>query len=435
MNIRKAALILFTLMFVGCVAAAIHSSRPAHEVIETAVHTTQDPSIQAATKLPKYDSREKNLLTPIKKQGPTETCWAFSANGAIEAALKKSGKGTYDLSEDNLIFGVSYKTGYDVGGNQNRAVSYLASGKGPVTEDQDPFDGSMSRNAKPAYILTDALYLKNDKAILKEAIVKYGAIACGAYVPTGGEGKYLNTKTLGYYCPDIHTPSHNVDIVGWDDTYKKENFTMEPPTDGAWIVRNSYGENWADHGYYYVSYNDTAIGTEAVAYAGFTSPNTYSAIYQNDPAGQTAHRGFKDSQAWMANVYSKQESKSKLDAVGFYTRGDNTSYSIYIADNYTSPDDLKRGRELKSGTIDQAGYHTVNLNQPETLNGSTFAIIVKLNTPGEPFPIATEEPTEKTQGVTANKGESFVSHTGSSWTDFADSVKGGNVCLKGYVKR
>lgn len=37
--------------------------------------------------------------------------------------------------------------------------------------------------------------------------------------------------------------NHAVTIVGWDDSYSKENFNAEhqPPADGAWIVKNSWG--------------------------------------------------------------------------------------------------------------------------------------------------------------------------------------------------
>jgi aminopeptidase C len=38
-------------------------------------------------------------ITPVKAQGSSGTCWAFSGVGLIEAELIRTGKGTYDLSE------------------------------------------------------------------------------------------------------------------------------------------------------------------------------------------------------------------------------------------------------------------------------------------------------------------------------------------------
>jgi C1A family cysteine protease len=55
--------------------------------------------------------------------------------------------------------------------------------------------------------------------------------------------------------------NHGVSIVGWDDSFSRENFPVsnQPDGDGAWIVRNSWGPGWGDGGYFYMSY-DTSLG-------------------------------------------------------------------------------------------------------------------------------------------------------------------------------
>ena len=73
---------------------------------------------------------------------------------------------------------------------------------------------------------------------------------------------YINTETYAQY---TDTPligvNHAVTIVGWDDHYSAKNFLKDkqPPADGAWIVRNSWGEKYGVDGYFYLSYYDQTI--------------------------------------------------------------------------------------------------------------------------------------------------------------------------------
>ena len=69
---------------------------------------------------------------------------------------------------------------------------------------------------------------------------------------------------------------HAIAIIGWDDTYSKENFGKvnengdrvegTPVHDGAYIALNSYGKDWsgsdAKNGVYYISYDEYGIESE-----------------------------------------------------------------------------------------------------------------------------------------------------------------------------
>lgn len=47
--------------------------------------------------------------------------------------------------------------------------------------------------------------------------------------------------------------------VGWDDNYSKDNFIKKPTQDGAWLVKNSWGTNNVENGFYWISYEDKSL--------------------------------------------------------------------------------------------------------------------------------------------------------------------------------
>ena len=89
--------------------------------------------------------------------------------------------------------------------------------------------------------------------------------------------EYYNEETYAQYNPDGMTPNHKVTVVGWDDNYPAENFSITPPGDGAWIIKNSWSDAWGDEGYFYLSYYDTTISE----FDGFLTDVENSAGYRD----------------------------------------------------------------------------------------------------------------------------------------------------------
>ena len=222
-------------------------------------------------------------------------------------------------------------------------------------------------------------------------------------------------------------------IVGWDDNYPKENFNIDLEGDGAFICVNSWGPEFSDGGYFYVSYYDTNIGIHNILYTGVDAPDNYGHIYQSDLCGWVGQLGYNKESAYFANVY-EAAGREDLEAVGFYATGQDTRYQVYVSQNVGDPADLSDRTLVAEGNFENAGFYTVRLEEPvELAAGSRFAVIVKITTPGGLRPIAIEyNSEEKTAKVDISDGEGYISLRGTAW-ERAEEQYGCNLCLKAYT--
>ena len=136
-----------------------------------------------------YNLVDENLTTPVKDQKTSSNCWAFAALGALESCLLKATGVEYDLSEENMKnlieiysdYGWNFKT--NEGGRHDMAIAYLVSLLGPVYEYQNLFDvkSVLSPVLNPLFHIQNIVFLKRDNFTdnnaIKEAILKYGAVA------------------------------------------------------------------------------------------------------------------------------------------------------------------------------------------------------------------------------------------------------------------
>lgn len=385
-----------------------------------------------------YDLRTLNLVTPVDDQGINGACWAFASTASLESYLLEKGYGSYNFSENNVVTGGSSPSYYEIGGNRDMAAAYYARWAGPVLQSTDPDSLSTIVNRgsyTPAMHVQDVIYLKDrktslDNAELKNQIMTYGAVDSSLYY----DDYYYNDSSYSYYDPytsDRADANHDIAIVGWDDNYPKEKFLDQPAGNGAFICKNSWGNDWGDNGYFYVSYYDGVIGTDLTSFTAEKSSN-YNHIYQYDKNGLIEEFPANSNQVWFANVFQSSSSAESLSAVGTYFDYENTYYEVYYS---TGSDGLNNLTKIKSGTMDKGGYRTIKLDSPVNLKiGEKYTVAVKLISPGytADFPIETND---YTLGITvdAARGRSFVSEDGVNWEDVNIYNVNKNVALKAFT--
>lgn len=389
--------------------------------------------------LPKsYDLRDYGKISPIRDQGTNGTCWAFASLAAVESTLLPRTEAI--LSPDHMSRCEIYGTGIVNGGYSTIGIAYLASWLGPVFEKDDPYgDGVTTDGLESEYHLEEAIIIENkDVDVIKGAIFRYGAVESSMYMYqsyTTGTSEYYDAKNHAYYYDGENETNHDILIVGWDDEYSKNNFTKTPDGDGAFICKNSWGENFGDKGYFYISYFDTRVCSKAIVYSKVSDKNNFDKIYQSDLLGWIGQLGFDSDEAYFANVYTAGAGE-ELDAVSFYATGEDTEFEVYLVQNYKNEDSFANKQFVTSGSMKYSGYYTVRLPEAIRLSDNDrFAVVVKIKSAGNEYPIAVEVASDDhNMQFDISDGEGYISRYGEVWHCVEDTQEC-NLCLKAFTNK
>jgi len=335
-----------------------------------------------------FDLRAFNATTPVKDQGSNGACWAFGTTAALESAFKIATGIDLDISEDNIQnSGLRYsfygKPSNTEGGKLIGGLGYVLSWLGIVNSEYDTYDelGKISQIlfTPDSYHFTDAMFVNtNNRNAIKEALLKYGALTIhinGA----NPNNLYYNSTTYGLYCNNASLGNHFVTIVGWNDTYSRNNFNINPDVDGAWICKNSWGTGWGDNGYFYLSYADAPYSDAAAVAYIIKNTDMYNKVYQYDiPAINDFITYTAVNTLSYANTY-ESVGNDLIGAVGTYFYEAGTSYTIKIKVN----GNLVFSQNGKSYYY---GYQTIKLNNAVAINeGDKFSIEIEVDTNKVPY--------------------------------------------------
>ena len=402
-----------------------------------------DPD-EMAKNMPKYDSRDFNIVTKVQDQSPYNICWSYSSIAAVETALLRQGLATdnnaLNLNEKNVAYSVSNRDNdplnntfesafsglsWDNGGTSGYLPTILTQWRGLV-EDK-PENNSYTGYEKNLYKLKNAirLGLSSDDVtteMMKRAVAKYGAVDITVLAPPYIITKYMNNNAF-------EGTNHAVTIVGWDDTISKEKFVDTPQNDGAWIVKNSWGTRAHENGYLYMSYE--SYYAAPIVYE-MTTNNTWDNNYFYD-AGITMSNTYQpdagQNYVAMANVFevkkSTQTKKELLKSINVELKGRDVTCEVGIYTGLNSLAANPTSGNLVATTSQKFaynGYFTLDLDTPVELEaGSYFSVVVKVSNPTNDANIACEREYNSTYDYTYDYRSSTKSwhrtktdHTGST---------------------
>ncbi len=384
-----------------------------------------------------YDLRDRQRAPKIKNQGPFGTCWAFAALSAMESALLPEEE--WELSPDHMTLQNGFVRRQAEGGEYTMGMAYLAAWQGPVNEKDDPYgDGVSEKGLKPVKHVQEIQLLDGkDFEKIKESVFLYGGVQTAIYSAlenANAHSPYYNSKTYAYCYAGAEKPNHEIMIIGWDDTFPKENFNLEVEDDGAFLCQNSWGEEFGDQGVFYVSYYDVNIGSHGVIYTGIEETDNYDQIYQSDLCGWVGQLGYNKESVYGANVYTARSAET-LQAAGFYATGKETSYELYVVNHFENTDSLTDRVKVASGVLANPGFYTIKFEKEcQVEQGEKFAVVLQVTTPGSVHPLAIEYAAdEMTAGVDLSDGQGYISSGGKKW-ESAEDKQDCNLCLKVYTR-
>ena len=238
------------------------------------------------------DWRDKGVVSAVKRQGKCGSCYTFSTTGAIEShhAIQFGNWRTPELSEQQILdCGTDFDNHGCNGGLPSHAFEYIHYAGGLSREFSYPyraeatgdkskcaFDVVANATSVGARTIGSFNITENDEESIREIVANIGPVAVAFQVVDD-----FRLYKKGIYSSDkckqgTMDVNHAVLIVG----YGQAPETGKP----YWIVKNSWGDNWGEEGYFRIARGKNMCGIAVCAsypllekYVSDETPKTYIA--------------------------------------------------------------------------------------------------------------------------------------------------------------
>ncbi len=412
-----------TLIGFSAVKTPFSARAAANETVGNSFYASAEQIIN----LSRFDPRDE--LTPVKDQGDTNLCWAYSAINASEASILKNKIGNKDslrLNPKALAYRKYVRKADPLGNTANyyknaddwtarpghieQTTALLSMWQGPIGGDKpaaDVWENSLYR-FESANLISSGKDGEARISEIKRAIAEYGAVTASCYYD-GGTKQYYNDAGVKNGVP------HAITLVGWDDDIDKSLFSPGQVTrNGGWLVKNSYSDN----GYFWLTYESKIATTTAwtFTYAPKDSYD-YNYYYDNneDSFGLLKLKQF-------ANVYEAKkgtdEKEEYVEAVnvGFVGNDVNVKIKVYTNLSGWGQTSVEKGTLAaeKAQTFKYGGYNTIKLDNPVKVSvGTYFSIVVEVSNPeGNAFVSVVQSDTKKPSFRKTSDGYDYISDGG-----------------------
>jgi len=379
-----------------------------------------------------FDLRNSGRLSAVKTQ-PDGGCWTSATMSSVESVFRTFGYGEYELSDINLKLFNGFDSTRNTNGNHYMATAYFSRGSGPLIKNSET-DSLYSIAPKTAAYITDARYLPDNPGLIKNVIMKFGAVFSMIYFK---KSEFDAVSNVWYN--DSEKINHVIDLVGWNDTMRTKSGR------GVWIVQNSLGEKFGDKGFFYIPYHETNILKYNAIWNKWIPYDSLAKIYYYDTLGTYFSYGYNDSLIYGLVKYIAA-SDCEILKIGTSVNHQNTRIYSAVYKDFDRATGTLTG---KSATIQEKfckypGYYTFDLQKPVRLKkGEEFYILMRYIVPGASMPMPVEKYVKDYSDPVLSSGKCFINHDIEKWPDaWIEAGENAeydflrfNLCVKAYCVR